>query len=99
MLFQKGINWNDYPVHFKRGTYIQRIVVDRSFTCDEIDKLPVKHAARSNPNLVVSRIEYGKIDMPVFSTVTNKIETIFLGKSPRTDNIIEREIRYIMSRD
>jgi tRNA(His) 5'-end guanylyltransferase len=24
MLFQKGINWNDYPVHFKRGTYVRR---------------------------------------------------------------------------
>lgn len=24
MLFQKGVNWNAYPVAFKRGTYIQR---------------------------------------------------------------------------
>lgn len=24
MLLNKGINWNDYPVAFKRGTYIQR---------------------------------------------------------------------------
>lgn len=24
MLLQKGINWNDYPVYFKRGTYVRR---------------------------------------------------------------------------
>lgn len=25
MLFQKGINWNDYPTFFKRGTYVRRL--------------------------------------------------------------------------
>ncbi len=24
MLFQKGVNWNDYPTFFKRGTFVQR---------------------------------------------------------------------------
>src|SRR5687768_5975714 len=24
LLFRKGINWNDYPAFFKRGTYLQR---------------------------------------------------------------------------
>jgi len=24
MLFQKGINWNDYPAFFKRGTFVKR---------------------------------------------------------------------------
>jgi tRNA(His) guanylyltransferase len=24
MLFQKGVNWNDYPPGFKRGTFVQR---------------------------------------------------------------------------
>ena len=27
MLFQKGINWNDYPVRFRRGTSIERQTV------------------------------------------------------------------------
>lgn len=26
MIFQKGINWNDYPVHQKRGTCIKRMM-------------------------------------------------------------------------
>lgn len=24
LLFQKGVNWNDYPAFFKRGTFVLR---------------------------------------------------------------------------
>ena len=24
LLFQKGVNWNDYPPFFKRGTFLRR---------------------------------------------------------------------------
>ena len=45
LLFEKGINWHDYPDFFKRGTYIQRKRVKRKFTTDELSKLPIKHEA------------------------------------------------------
>lgn len=44
MLHQKGINWNDYPVFFKRGTYIQRHKVVRPFSVEEMEKLDLKTA-------------------------------------------------------
>src|SRR5690606_26266119 len=49
MLFAKGVNWNDYPAFFKRGTYVQRRVVHRPFTAEELEALPPLHEARSNP--------------------------------------------------
>lgn len=83
MLFQKGINWNDYPTFFKRGTYAQRQKVIRPFTVEEIAKLPAKHEARSNPNLKVERTEIKIIDMPVMTKITNKEEVLFDGAIPK----------------
>lgn len=82
MLWQSGINWNDYPAHFKRGTYIQRRIVARPFTTDEIDKLPERHDARTNPGLVVDRAEWQILDMPPIQTVVNREAVIYDGAEP-----------------
>jgi len=82
MLFQKGINWNDFPPFFKRGTYVQRQRVVRPFTPDELEKLPMKHQARQNPNLEIERWKVGPIDMPILSTVKNRVDVIVFGKDP-----------------
>lgn len=82
MLFQKGINWNDYPAFFKRGIYARRKKIVRPFTTDEILLLPEKHEARTNPELTVERSSWVLEDLPVLSTVENKIEMIFEGKNP-----------------
>lgn len=85
MLFAKGINWNDYPSHFKRGTFIQRKKVLRKFTTSELDKLPPKHEARKNPDLVYERSEVEIVSMPPFSTVINRVGVIFNGEEPMTE--------------
>ncbi len=84
MLFRKGVNWNDYPAFFKRGTYVQRKIVSRKFTTEELESLPEKHQARKNPDLVVERSEYKTLDMPPFGTVTNRPGVIFYGEEPQT---------------
>ncbi len=84
MMWQKGQNWNDYPNFFKRGTFIQRKTLARKFTAEELDKLPEKHAARSDPDLVVQRSEYQVLDMPPFNTVTNREAVVFAGANPET---------------
>jgi tRNA(His) 5'-end guanylyltransferase len=84
LLFQKGVNWNDYPAFFKRGTYVQRVTVRKPFSADELESLPPKHAARTNPELVVERTEYRALDMPPFGTVTNREAVIFEGAEPTT---------------
>ena len=83
MLFQKGVNFNDYPVHFKRGVYIQKRKVIRKFTNEEIDKLPLKHLARLNPNLEIERGEVNVLELPIFSKIQNKVGVIIYGEDPK----------------
>ena len=82
MLWQKGVNWNDYPAAFKRGTYVQRRTVIKPFSAEELEKLPLKHAARGNPALTVERSECRALDMPIFTTITNREEVVFGGAAP-----------------
>ena len=82
MLHRKGINWNDYPVAFKRGTYVQRRTEAIAFTPQEIEKLPMKHEARTNPDLVVERSKFVIVDMPPITKVVNVFDAIFDGAVP-----------------
>ena len=43
MLHAKGINWNDYPVHFKRGRYFQRKTMETYLTVQELARIPLEH--------------------------------------------------------
>jgi tRNA(His) guanylyltransferase len=84
MLFEKGVNWNDYPAFFKRGTYVQRRKVSRPFTADELTVLPPKHFAHANPNLEVERTDYVRIHMPPLNKVVNRERVLFCGEEPQT---------------
>jgi len=85
MLFQKGVNWNDYPNFFKRGMFIVKRKVSKPFTIEELDKLPEKHHARQNPGATFERIEYKRYGLPKFGSVTNRPEFLFCGEEPRTE--------------
>jgi tRNA(His) guanylyltransferase len=82
MLHAKGVNWNDYPAWFKRGSYLQRRKTERKFTAEELDKLPPKHQARSNPDLLVERHDVVALDMPILSKVTNRVDVLIYGANP-----------------
>lgn len=83
MLWQKGINWNDYPAFFKRGSFVQRRVIEKPFSADEIERLPEKHEARNNPALMVKRSEWRVLEMPPFGSVANREAVIFEGSDPQ----------------
>jgi tRNA(His) 5'-end guanylyltransferase len=85
LLFQKGVNWNDYPAFFKRGTFVQRKTVRRAFSAEELATLPPKHAAHDNPDLEIERSTVGPVEMPPFDSVTNRVEVLFTGAAPLTD--------------
>ncbi|CAE7860292.1 unnamed protein product [Symbiodinium microadriaticum] len=87
MLFQKGINWNDYPTHFKRGVYVRKRTVERNFTEEELSSLPPKHTARTNPDAVVKRSVVMQEDFPPLTRIKNRDEVILFGKDP----IVEEE--------
>lgn len=78
MLIAKGVNWNDYPAFFKRGTYVQRQTALRMLTIEELAKIPEQH----QPKEAVLRSEIVKLDMPVFTKVTNKLDVVFNNAAP-----------------
>ena len=83
MLFQKGVNWNDYPTFFKRGTYVQRKRVVTPFTSEEIEKLPQKHNARKDPNFAIERWIIDIVELPRLSSIENSVDVIIWGKEPK----------------
>lgn len=83
MLIQsKGINWNDMPAFAKRGTFVQKTKKKIKFTTDEIEKLPPKHAARKDPNLVMERSVINVISAPPIRQIGNKVGFLFSGEEP-----------------
>ena len=82
MLFQKGVNWNDYPPRFKRGAYWKRLLVAWPFTAEELEALPPKHDARTNPGLLVQRHLMSHLPLPPLGSIANAVEAIFYGATP-----------------
>lgn len=82
MLFSVGVNWNDYPTFFRRGTYVQRRTVERAFTPEELAVLPPKHEIHRNPDLKIKRQEVVVLDMPPLYKVGNRPGVLFEGIEP-----------------
>lgn len=82
MLWQKGVNWNDYPARFKRGGYFQRQLIERRFTPDELAQLPPMHDAHKNPNLMIQRHVIRQIELPPLLRVVNRVDVVFHGAMP-----------------
>jgi tRNA(His) 5'-end guanylyltransferase len=82
MLWQKGINWQDYPARFKRGGYFQRRVIERTFTGEEQAQLPPLHEARRHPDMLIRRQLVVPLDLPPLLNVANRVEVIFRGCAP-----------------
>lgn len=80
MLFQKGINFNDYPAFFKRGTFVRRVTRERSLTVEELARVPEPH--RPEPGALFQRSSVEEIDMPRFGSVENREAVIFDGAAP-----------------
>ncbi len=82
MLFQKGINWNDYPDHFRRGTYVRKMSVERPYTPQEMEALPLMHRVRTDTDLKIWRSEVRVLDLPPIRKIANRVEVLFNGAEP-----------------
>lgn len=80
MLFAKGINFNDYPAFFKRGTFVRRASVKRLLAADEWLRIPEKH--RPDRYSMVTRTETRFLNMPPFGKVMNRVGVIFDAEEP-----------------
>lgn len=75
---QNGINFNDYPTFFKRGSFVQRRKILRELSEAELMAIP----ERFRPTEPVERSDILVIDIPKFSSVTNRVDVIFSGADP-----------------
>lgn len=66
MLFQKGINFNDYPYECKRGSFAKSVTTTRFLTEEELIKLP-EHVreVQSKQEVIRSAIEFQDIYLRV----------------------------------
>jgi tRNA(His) guanylyltransferase len=83
MMLEKGVNWNDLPSKYKRGTYVRRREVTEPFTVDELDKLPPKHQARLNPELMIKRTIVEVVEFPPMRNIGNRADVIFNNDIPK----------------
>lgn len=85
MMLEKGVNWNELPVKFKRGTYVKRVKTSKKLTKDELESLPINHVARKNPDLVIERTVISTIELPIFNKIQNKVFVVFNDAEPILD--------------
>lgn len=83
MIIEIGDNWNNHPVVFKRGVYVQRRLESRVFAPEEINRLPELHAARTNPELEIQRSIVEMVEVPPLSKVVNRVGVLFEGHIPQ----------------
>lgn len=84
LLSGKGIDWNTTcSPYCKRGVYIKRRIIERKFTKEELKKLPPKHQAKTNPELIVTRSELNEIYFPYYlKDIENRMGVIYLNELP-----------------
>lgn len=79
-LHECGTPWGALTDAQRFGTAVARRTVLRPFTTDEIIDLPPKHAARTNPALVVERHDY--LAVPTVMRLANAEGVVFDGAEP-----------------
>lgn len=79
MLHAKGLNWNDYPDFFKKGTYVRRESTLKELTAAELARVPEKH----RPTGPVMRSVLRELAMPPITRVANVNAVLFEGQEPQ----------------
>jgi len=80
MLWQKGVNFNDYPYFFKRGTWVRRVARERTLTAEELARIPAAH--RPPADQLLLRTEVLDFDLPPLNRIINRTEVLFDGDDP-----------------
>jgi tRNA(His) guanylyltransferase len=78
MLKEKGIEWDDYPDFFKRGTYLRREVVEVTLAEDVLLAMPERHRPMG-PVLRTKVLEY---KIPPARKIKNLADVLFSGAVP-----------------
>jgi tRNA(His) 5'-end guanylyltransferase len=80
MLLEKGVNWNDYPGFFKRGSYLQRRSTQRALTDEERMRIPEAHRPPAGQEF--SRTQVVELDLPRLRNIANLTAVLFQAATP-----------------
>jgi tRNA(His) guanylyltransferase len=75
---EAGVDFEQFPACFRRGSFIRREVVERMLDDEELARIPEAH----RPSDPVMRSEMKILDMPPFNKVTNRVAVVFDGAIP-----------------
>ncbi|MEZ4380478.1 MAG: tRNA(His) guanylyltransferase Thg1 family protein [Nannocystaceae bacterium] len=89
MILAKGIDWESYPVFFKRGTYLRRGKIRRLLSEEERSRIPEAH--RPPADSEVERTTTIELELPPLIDVANRAEVLFAGAEPILKGERERE--------
>lgn len=78
MLFQKGINWNDYPDFFKKGSYFTKRKVMKSLGDTELERIPEQY----RPTGLIERSIIKELVIPKATSIMNLVDVYFNGAEP-----------------
>lgn len=78
MLAEIGVDFETFPLAFRRGSFVRRYTVERMLSDEELARIPEKH----RPTGPVMRNEMRVIEMPSFNRVANRAEVIFDAADP-----------------
>jgi len=81
LLWQKGVNWNDFPSFFKRGTYLQRRGFERTLTDDQRARIPEAH--RPPAGASVMRTQVVELELPPIRKIANLAAVLFERADPQ----------------
>jgi tRNA(His) guanylyltransferase len=80
MLFQQGVNWNDYPQFFKEGTFVKRITEAVDLTPEELENIPENKRLKDGEKYYRHFIR--EMNWPRFGTIANKVDVLFWNVAP-----------------
>ena len=80
MLWRKGVNWNDFPAFFKRGTYLQRRAFERSLSDEERARIPEAH--RPPIGATFQRTQVVELELPPVRQISNLSGVLFERAHP-----------------
>ena len=80
MLWAKGVNFNDLPAEFKRGTFVRRRQIHQEF--DPVAWVLIPLAHRPPIDQLVLRTQTVAYDLPPLSRIPNRVSVLFEDAPP-----------------
>jgi tRNA(His) 5'-end guanylyltransferase len=82
---ESDVVFDDYPMAFRRGTFVRREV--SSVEMPEEIRMVIPEKSRPEPGAKITRLEVKIVDMPQFNHVVNRAEVVFDGAVPVMEEI------------